>query len=256
MKNRLTSLPGKTLTVKLQDFIFPIATGSLYLGFQILLLAIFTITFVLNSVQPLKAAEESNTPFSGNSNPGHDARLRVVEEYGEIKVYDSLTQRCLASGCVGTDNKIYFQINTERGLNRWDKIPRNLRARGSTVFDALFSGCEAFAESMGGNVNGIVGHWEEIPEMTTNYDLFNKALQEGFSPEEAAWKTRTGQWARAKGFDKVTLSNAIGEYGPAKIAEFSRSQPINRPSNNIQATSGIQETMVRGMLTNNQTAKC
>lgn len=61
-------------------------------------------------------------------------------------------------------------------------------------------------------ITGIVGSWHADEEfgylpdgMSTNLRIFKLRLSEGLTPEEAAWQTPTGKWAKSLGFCKLQV---------------------------------------------------
>ncbi len=63
---------------------------------------------------------------------------------------------------------------------------------------------DAFAEFKGA-IKGIQGYWSD----GDNLAQFNKALKEGLNSKEAAFSTRTGQWAKSKGVIKVEFGKNL-----------------------------------------------
>src|SRR5215207_7047568 len=63
-------------------------------------------------------------------------------------------------------------------------------------------------------VTGIKGCWSvfriwlEGTITSTNLDIFNAAIKNGSSIEDAALRTLTGQWAKDNGFDGVNNSSS------------------------------------------------
>jgi len=82
------------------------------------------------------------------------------------------------------------------------------------------SGGQMFNEAssgFGNNVLGIRGVWLGGGSMTSNFDSFRAAIASGFSPEEAALQTFTGEMAMRNGFPNVTI---VTDTAKKVIVEF------------------------------------
>jgi RHS repeat-associated protein len=64
---------------------------------------------------------------------------------------------------------------------------------------------EALA-AFGSHVKGVRGLWGNGGDLKTNFDLYKAAIAKGMSPPEAAFETKTGQWARDAGFRRAVVT--------------------------------------------------
>ncbi len=69
---------------------------------------------------------------------------------------------------------------------------------GHRMFDDMWM-------AIGHNVRRISGQWEPNQVLQGNLDTFNRLVQQGYSPDEAAFGTWTGKMARRLGFTEVTV---------------------------------------------------
>ncbi len=121
---------------------------------------------------------------------------KFFESLGESEIRDS--KNTLVGTVSNSDGNLNLFIQTkETGLS----------GRGGDVFKSLVK----HAQGKGG-VSGINGVWSE-GSLGSNLRSFNKAVQSGLSPQEAAFKTFTGENARALGFDNVQIHRLEGTPG-------------------------------------------
>jgi hypothetical protein len=97
-------------------------------------------------------------------------------------------------------------------------------ARGPNTPSGLVMFLQAMG-TVGPNVKAIQGKW--IPKMPTNLDIFNEAIRQGKSLEDAARETKTGKWAGLFGFTnvKIDINKLQGSSGNYTNVEVTFTRP-------------------------------
>lgn len=151
------------------------------------------------------AATASKSPnYSVGANPRNissSARPIVVsnESYAitsESEILDS--ERRIIGTVSNFEGNLDLYINTKG---------TEYAGRGQDIFKALVE--DATAK---GTVTGINGTWSR-GTLGSNLRTFNQAIQNGLSPERAAFETFTGSNARSLGFKNVTINRLEGNPG-------------------------------------------
>jgi len=135
-----------------------------------------------------------------NPNAKSLAPIKVSDKFyeilGESEIRDS------KNALVGTVS------NSGGNLNLYIKTTETEYAgKGPEIFNALVK----HAESKG-NVQGINGTWS-AGSLGSNLRAFNKAIKAGLTPEEAAFKTFTGENAQKLGYKNVVIHTKEGSSG-------------------------------------------
>jgi RHS repeat-associated protein len=105
------------------------------------------------------------------------------------------------------------EVNLNNGTLELDLgVPLELQGKG--IGKSMFDQSIKF---FGSNIKKIQGLWTD----GTNLNLYNKLIKSGKSPQEAAFGTVTGKWAKEHGFDKVEIIQDLkmknGDSGSVKV---------------------------------------
>jgi hypothetical protein len=123
----------------------------------------------------------------------------------------------------GGEQQARYHVNVQldkRGMMDADFVLRGDGKRSGSLFgkDEFLAAKKHFEQKNGaGSVKGAYGRWGGGDNLDTFNTRYTVAKQKGFSDEaamiEAARRTKTGEWARAAGFDNVKITKAEGSPG-------------------------------------------
>ncbi len=122
----------------------------------------------------------------------------------------------------------------EHGMMDSDFVLRESGRRSGSLFgkDEFLQAKQYFEQKHGsGSVKGAYGKWSSGDNLDRFNTRYKVATDKGFSHDEAlieaARKTKTGEWARAAGFNRVNITKAEGQPGAFTNVEveFTQVQP-------------------------------
>jgi Domain of unknown function (DUF4157) len=123
----------------------------------------------------------------------------------------------------GGEQQARYSVNVqldERGMMDADFVLRGGGKRSGSLFgkDEFLAAKQHFEQKNGaGSVKGAYGRWgggDNLDTFNTRYKVAtDKGLPPGEAMIEAARNTKTGEWAKAAGFDNVRITKAEGPAG-------------------------------------------
>ena len=131
------------------------------------------------------------------SNPSIHAVKKTRNEYRAV---DGNNHRWFIEGTLQSNGNLAFQVVREDSSDRSS-------IRGHEFFDAMM-------EHFGDQVKVIEGHWTDTPGFDTNLKIFNEKTLAGDSKQEAAFATKTGTWAKKRGYKKLKRVDTIPDNFP------------------------------------------
>jgi hypothetical protein len=137
----------------------------------------------------------------------------------------------------------------EHGMMNSDFVLREGGRRSGSLFgkNEFLQAKQYFEQSNGpGSVKGAYGKWGSGDNLDTFNTRYKVAIDKGFSHDEAmieaARKTKTGEWARAAGFNKVNVTKAEGQPGAFTNVEVEFTTEVQPTTPAPAAPTGIGQS--------------
>ena len=137
----------------------------------------------------------------------------------------------------------------EHGMMDSDFVLREGGRRSGSLFgkDEFLQAKQYFEQKSGpGSVKGAYGKWSGGDNLDTFNTRYKVATDKGFSHDEAlieaARKTKTGDWARAAGFNKVNVTKAEGQPGAFTNVEVEFTTEVQAAITTSAAPTGIGQS--------------
>lgn len=167
---------------------------------------------------------EGPAPAPGPRVTGFRPAKDVVEKPGLIESEtgprEYVKREYLGDVNPGGEQQPRYYVNVQldkRGMMDSDFVLRGEGKRSGSLFgkDEFLAAKQHFEQKNGaGTVKGTYGRWGGGDNLDTFNTRYTVAKHKGFSDEaamvEAARRTKTGEWARAAGFDNVKVTKAEG----------------------------------------------